>query len=60
MEIVNELTIRATIIDRNAEDGALPFGTRDEKDLGCILKEKLGADDLHIESFKQFNVPNEN
>ena len=54
MEIVHEMKIEATFIQKDAESGDLPFEAVSNGHLEEILKAKLDADDLHITSSKAF------
>lgn len=52
-EITTTLKLEVTFIDR-AEEGSLPWEAPNADALAKALKEKLVADDLHIEELKQF------
>ncbi len=54
MEIVNEIKLAVTIIDRDVPEETLPYGAKDNADLEKILKKYLDADDLHLTQIQQF------
>ena len=54
IEITHEMTLRVTIIEKDVESGALPFGASSVDDLQHILAGELCADDLRIQDLKSF------
>ena len=54
MEIIHEMKMDVTIIDKGAKEGSLPMGVNNMSDLEAKLKEALGADDIHVTDHKRF------
>ena len=54
MEIIHEMKMDVTIIDKNAKEGSFPMSALDMADLEAKLKEAIGADDLHLTDHKRF------
>lgn len=56
METVYEMKIDVTFVEKDSVTGSLPFGLTDRLALAAKLKERLGADDLHITGVKVFEI----